>query len=169
MSKFSLTIAIAIVLATFALTGCTTVLRSSSQVEITVSRGPCFGYCPVYEIRTIGLDHVRFEGIRHTTSPGVTIKQVNRAAVADVVAQLATYRPRSGSSHFGCANEISDQAVYTITWQNPQGTNVQSLTFDSGCQSPEGRALRSVLDGLPARLDFEMESRQVTRAGTPRG
>lgn len=153
----------------FALTGCSTVPLATPQVRLTVARGPCFGFCPVYEIRTIGPDRVEFSGIRHTAVLGQITKRVSREAVAETTGRLEAYRPTSTSSHFPCSNEVSDQALYTISWQ-AAGTAVASqLTFNSGCQTTEGRALKAILDDLPRKLDLETETRQITRPGTSRG
>lgn len=151
------------------LAGCATISESRSETALRIARGPCFGFCPVYDIATAGRDHVRFQGIRHTAVLGETVKPVGRAAVAGLVERLAPYRPRSGSPDFVCPQETSDQAEYTIIWQTPGSADRAALTFNSGCQSANGRALKSILEGAPAQLGFEEESRQVTRPGSPRG
>lgn len=160
--------AVALILAP-ALGGCVSLSQVREPVRIAISRGPCFGFCPVYEILTEDQGEVRFQGIRHTAFLGTKTKFVGADAIAGVATQLDPFRPRQGSSDFACPTAVSDQATYTIRWLDPQSRPVAALSFNSGCQSVEGAALRSLLESIPRRLDLAEEAGQMTRPNASRG
>ena len=162
----SITLATAALVA--ALSGCATAPSVARSDEIKIERGGCFGFCPVYRLE-VDRNIVRFKGLRHTGLLGDTAKPANAATVTAIKAQLAPYRPSAGSAVFACTDASSDQATYTITWENLGGGDRPSLTFDSGCQAAEARTLRAILEAIPSRLNLEQESRQVTRPGAARG
>lgn len=147
---------------------CATVPVATPTEQITVSRGPCFGFCPVYEIQLLGPATVGFHGIRHTAFVGQKQDAASRDAVAAVATQLAPYRPTSGARAFDCPSAVTDQATFTIRWQRP-GSDPVSLTFDGGCRSAESDRLRAILDAVPAQLGLADEAAQLTRPGSSRG
>lgn len=147
---------------------CSTIPAPVTPEQISISRGPCFGFCPVYDIQLIGDGKVGFTGVRHTAFVGTKQEAADPDVIASIIGQLAAYRPTDGSRAFECEQAVSDQAAYTIRWQKP-GSSPVSLTFDGGCRSPQGAALRSILDAIPAQVGMADEAAQVTRPGASRG
>ncbi|MBX7489831.1 hypothetical protein K3177_15085 [Qipengyuania sp. GH25] len=131
-----------------------------------MTAGPCFGFCPVYELSLFPDDMARFTGIRHTQLIGTAKHRVSRIEAERIRSALKPFEPASDRT-FPCANARTDATDYTITWQTEDDEH--TLVFDSGCADPEARSLNELLQGLPASLGFLEEGRQVIREGATRG
>lgn len=143
---------------------------SSSPVEaVTVSVGPCFGFCPVYDM-TVGSDGVvSFVGKRHTAVLGERRRKVGSGAYRALAQELAAFRPASGTEErVQCDAEISDTSAYTVRWQRSDG-DATVATSQSHCRSGPAARLDAILRGLPGRLGVGEWARQTTRPGEPRG
>jgi hypothetical protein len=148
------------------LASCSHAVRFSEE-WITVERGPCFGFCPVYKVGLASSGEVTFEGVRHTAFIGTKQVQVSPSTAARVESKLAPYKPVGGQDKFECNEAVSDQPTFTVRWH--QDGNPRVLAFDSGCRSPEAEKLRLVLEELPSDLRLGEDAKQITRPGVPRG
>jgi hypothetical protein len=151
------------------LTGCATRLAPVEAETLTISRGACFGFCPVYRISATSSGIVEFTGVRHTAYLGNKQVQIGRDVVARLLAQLAPFRPTAATLPFQCEATVSDQSDYEVTWTAGTKPQPNSLTFNSGCHSVEGLKLRSILESAPAVLGVGDEAKQLTRPGASRG
>lgn len=158
-----------------ALTGCAmgsgpkSPSASHAGEVIEISVGPCFGFCPVYEVR-VGADGlVVFDGERHTAIVGERRRSAGPQAYRALADDLAPFRPAPGTEGVvACEAAISDTSSYTITWTDAAGGKTVA-THRSGCTGGPGHALDQVLHDLPTRLGISDWARQVTRPGASRG
>ena len=136
---------------------------------IAISVGPCFGFCPVYNVGIVPKGKITFEGLRHTVVLGERQREAGAAAYRALSADLAPYRPQTGTSTaVECEAAISDTSTYTITWTDPHG-NQTVARHHRGCSSGPGRALDGLLDSMPSRLGITDWAKQITRPGESRG
>jgi hypothetical protein len=163
--------------AVLALGACTTTSAEPSlapvpeagNASILVSVGPCFGFCPVYDVAVASGDTVIFAGKRHTALLGDRSRQAPADTYRKVAADLAPFRPATGSeAEVPCDSQISDTSVYTITWVDPDGQRTVAR-HQSRCSGGPGRALDTLLGSLPARLGIADWAKQTTRNGASRG
>ena len=152
------------------LTGCTTLAAPAlpaSPDRLSIARNGCFGFCPVYLIRTLGSSEAEFSGIRHTKTLGTIKRSVSPSGLALLRHDLETYRPAEDAI-FVCENTASDQSSYEVTWTQT-GKKTVTLRFDSGCTTPAGARLKAILLSAPERLGFAADAAQITRPGASRG
>jgi len=162
--------------ATLALGACATTTQppltevpAAGNASILVSVGPCFGFCPVYDVAIASGDTVIFAGKRHTAVLGDRSRQAPADTYRTIAGELAPFRPATGTeAEVPCDVQITDTSVYTITWIDPDGERT-TARHQSRCRGGPGRALDGVLSGLPQRLGIEDWAKQTTRDGASRG
>lgn len=143
--------------------------QSASAETVSVSVGPCFGFCPVYDVRIAPDGSVVFTGDRHTSVLGERRRSAGASTYSSVVRDLAPFRPATGTEvAVACEAAISDTSSYTVTWTDAAGRRTVA-THRSGCTGGPGHQLDAVLRGLPERLGVVDWARQVTRPGASRG
>lgn len=159
-----------------ALGGCATVAPGSAPVagaapptSIAISVGPCFGFCPVYDVKLAADGAVSFTGVRHTAVLGSRERRATPETYRAVVTDLAPFRPSEGTTAaVPCATAISDMATYTITWTDAGGRQTVA-THKGGCRDGAGHDLDVILHALPERVGIEAWMHQTTRPGVLRG
>lgn len=136
---------------------------------VSVSVGPCFGFCPVYGIAFDTEGTVRFSGIRHTAVLGERERKGDPAALRALDTELRRFRPAVGTSAIvECTMAVSDTSSYTIIWSEPGGRQT-TATSQNGCAAGPGRDLDAILKNLPQLVGVADWARQPTRTGEPRG
>lgn len=141
---------------------------SREQESIAVSVGPCFGFCPVYDVtlRSDGL--VSFTGTRHTAVLGKRTRRGAPSLYGDLKTELAPFRPADGeTATIACAAAISDTSTYTITWTDGAGRRTAAI-LKSRCPAGPGHELDAILGRLPQKLRIDAWTKQTTRTGTSR-
>lgn len=112
---------------------------------ITLSRGPCFGFCPVYQVSVSPGGRVDFEGIRHTSVIGPRSRSAGKDAYRKVRHSLAELRPETGTSHeFPCPAGHTDTSLLTFEWVSPHGQRT-IFRYRMGCPSPHGVRIEKLL------------------------
>jgi len=136
---------------------------------IAISVGPCFGFCPVYDVSFTPAGVVTFDGKRHTEVLGERSRAGGKGAYRALAAALAPYRPADGTTaRVECSAAISDTSSFTITWTASSGRQTVA-THQRGCRSGPGQELDRVLEDLPSKLGIADWAKQVTRPGASRG
>lgn len=168
----------AIVLGTGLLLCCTPRMQPGAQQpplsvrpgeEIRLSRGPCFGFCPVYTLAVTPAGRVDFEGKRHTAVLGPRSHSVGRGVYREVRRALAPLRPATGSQREApCPAAATDMAVLTIEWIAADGTRT-ALTHRMGCRDPAGAAIERTVEDQLRRLEVDAWAAQKTWPGDTRG
>lgn len=165
----------AIALGTGLLSCCTPRVQSGAlptpaKEEIRLSRGPCFGFCPVYTLAVTPAGRVDFKGERHTVVLGPRSHTVGRAGYEDVRRALAPMRPATGSeTAFACASEMpTDTASLTIEWIEADGGRT-ALTYRLGCRDEAGAAIERTVEEQLRRLEADTWATQKTWPGDTRG
>ena len=135
---------------------------------LTVSVGPCFGFCPVFtaEFRSDG--HVLFEGLRHTAELGQHERRITPAMFRMIATELRPGRFGSGGPDEHCDTQLSDQSEIAVTWSSPSGGTARTV-HSRGCRSAPGAAFEAAVAHVLNRTGIDQLARQVTRPGTPRG
>lgn len=161
-------------LALFALGACaaTSAPLSSAPAAaetIAIATGPCFGFCPIYEVAVTPAGAVRFTGERHTAVLGERERQADADTYRALARDLQPFRPAAGTeAHVPCTADIADTPSFIITWTSPDGRRT-TARHQGGCPGGPGQALDAVLEQVPARLGITDWASQVTRPGTSRG
>jgi hypothetical protein len=141
----------------------------ASVAAITVSVGPCFGFCPVYDVTVSEKGDVHFSGKRHTAFVGDRDRTGGAAVYGALARDLATFRPADGTTaQVECTAAISDTSSYTIIWTAADG-RMTVATHQRGCIGGPGKALDGVLAKLPGDLGIADWAKQTTRPGLSRG
>lgn len=141
----------------------------ASVAAITVSVGPCFGFCPVYDVTVSERGDVHFSGKRHTAIVGDRDRTAGAAVYGAFARDLAPFRPADGTTaRIECTAAISDTSSYTITWTAADGRKTVA-THQRGCIGGPGKALDGVLAKLPVTLGVADWAKQTTRPGLSRG
>lgn len=136
---------------------------------IAISVGPCFGFCPVYEVAITPAGAVRFTGERHTAVLGSRERQADADIYRTLARELQPFRPAAGTeAHVPCTANVADTPSYRISWTTPDGRRTVA-THQGGCPGGPGQALDAVLERMPARLGITDWTSQVTRPGVSRG
>jgi Domain of unknown function (DUF6438) len=137
--------------------------------SLTVSTGPCFGYCPIYDLTVNSEGVVKFHGERHTMLLGDRELHLSPAKYKEATTLLEPFRPADTLiSQTKCDDTITDGQTYEITWTNAAGQK-KILRHNRGCLSAQNEKLNQALDRLPALLGVEDLSKQITRPGVSRG
>ncbi|EIN02180.1 hypothetical protein WQE_05077 [Paraburkholderia hospita] len=165
MSLLALTAGISIVLM---LSSCAS-YKTEGVESITVSTGPCFGFCPIYDVTVNADGIVKFHGERHTMLLGDRELRQSPSKYKEAAALLEPFRPADESvSRTKCDDMITDGQTYEITWTSVTGQK-KILRHDRGCLSAQNEKLNQTLDQLPALLGVEDLAKQITRPGVSRG
>ncbi|QNE31595.1 hypothetical protein F1C10_06395 [Sphingomonas sp. NBWT7] len=136
---------------------------------ITVSVGPCFGFCLVYTVSMAANGEVVFDDARHTAALGERRRKIDAAVYRAIAAELARFRPRAEEQReVACRVKVCDQASYDVTWTGAAGAR-HVIHAAGGCRDGEGAALEAVLRTLPKRLGIAEWAQQRTYPGTSRG
>jgi hypothetical protein len=167
---------IAILTSVIALGACagdrSSVLKSGAPNDreaVTVSVGPCFGFCPVYEVAIRSDGTIAFTGERHTAVLGDRTRHATREIYRSLITDLGRFRPADGeTARIACAAAISDTSTYTITWSDAAGVKTTAV-LASRCPSGPGHKLDAILGSLPQRLGIAAWTKQTTRPGASRG
>lgn len=142
---------------------------AAAEDQILVSVGPCFGFCPVYDVAIAPNGSVTFDGKRHTEVLGTRTRSAGKSAYDALARELAPYRPAAGATEkVPCESMISDTSTYSITWTDAAG-NKSVATHSRGCSGGPGQALDTLLATVPVRLGIDAWAKQVTRPGASRG
>jgi hypothetical protein len=141
----------------------------TSGETIGYSVGPCFGFCPVYEVEVTPAGHVAYSGTRNTAVIGTKAREAGTRGYRAIASVLAGYRPAEGTTaETQCEQRRTDQQHYVITWTKADGTKTV-LQHDKGCMSQKNEALNHALDALPAKLGIADWTQQKTLPGATRG
>jgi len=137
--------------------------------ELRLTRGPCFGFCPVYTVAVTPAGRVDFRGERHTTVLGPRSHSAGRAAYEEVRRALAPLRPASGREKvYPCSAAATDMSLITLEWISSGGQRT-ALTYRMGCRDEGGRKLEEAVDAALLRLGVRDWAAQKTLPGVPRG
>ncbi|PNU04423.1 DUF6438 domain-containing protein [Novosphingobium guangzhouense] len=137
--------------------------------ELRISRGPCFGFCPVYSVSVTPAGRVDFTGKRHTAVIGPRAHSISRATYEQVRRALAALRPHTGEqATHACSEAATDMSSITVEWIGADGART-SLTYNMGCRSPEGSAMARTVDEQLGRLGVTDWAAQKTWPGDSRG
>ncbi|WAC46785.1 DUF6438 domain-containing protein [Asticcacaulis sp. SL142] len=136
---------------------------------LSVSVGPCFGFCPVYKVSMTPQGLVSYDGERHTAVLGARTLDKGPRGYRAVSQKLSAFKPTRGqTADTQCEQRISDQQHYRIVWTAADGTETV-LQHDKGCRSPANDQLNKVLESLPQTLGISDWAKQETRPGVSRG
>ncbi len=137
--------------------------------EIRISRGPCFGFCPVYSLAVTPGGRVDFKGERHTAVLGARSRPAGREAYEHMRSALAPLRPRTGeAAEFACNVAVSDMSSLTLEWIAVDGTRT-ALAYGMGCRDPEGAAIVHTVEEQLHLLGADEWAAQKTWPGDTRG
>jgi hypothetical protein len=132
---------------------------------IAVSVGPCFGFCPVYDVAISPNGDLHFSGKRNTAEIGDRDRRAGIRVYREIVRDLAAFRPADGTTErVECDAAISDTSPYTITWTAADGRRTVA-THQLGCAGGPGKALDAVLATLSERLGVDRRGKRTPVAG----
>lgn len=142
--------------------------RSQGE-SISVSFGPCYGYCPVYDVRIGSNGSVSFHGERHTAVLGDRTVRKSANTYRKAACLLASFRPSAGTTaDTQCDDRATDHPHYRIVWKDANGQEAV-LLHDRGCRSSANTRLNTAIDQLPNLLGVSRYAKETQRPGTSRG
>ncbi len=100
---------------------------STPQIaSVRMMRGGCFGKCPVYDIELLADGHARYYGRVFVPKTGIYEKQLDRAAVGEILQSLRAARPDTMQD--GYERRIADlpSINYVIFYTNKTAKNIQN-------------------------------------------
>lgn len=163
---------IALLSTTLPLSACVTSSEPAVPIAtetIAISVGPCFGFCPVYDVTAASNGKIRFVGQRNTAALGERTSEPGTGAFRSLEQDLAPFRPLSGTEMIvDCVAAVSDTSQFKVVWTDAAGRKTVA-TVQGGCPGGPGKTLVDLLRKLPARLGFAGWAEQTTRPGAPRG
>lgn len=158
--------------AAFFLASCTATAAQDSEASltgtITLSSGPCSGFCPVYRMVLSPDDFYRLDAEDNTMQPGKSrgALPVNSFRRADETLRQYQFDTMAAaydrSDQANCPDYISDLPVIVIS--RVQEDQRKRVTFDTGCI---GMADRDRLDRLHERLREIFRVRELVAVGEP--
>ncbi len=133
----------------------------SAITTIRLSRGPCFGTCPIYQV-TLGADGTAtWNGERF-------VKRIGRyrgEAEVNEVARLLAFVERAG--FFGWDDEyvsnVTDTPDYILTVESNRGT--KSVRQNASEEPPDFWVIAALVDGLAERIDWQPAETSAARPG----
>ena len=168
-TTFQFTALAAMIVIASAMSASSSAAETARGDSIFVSLGPCFGYCPVYDVQ-IGSDgSVSFHGERHTAVLGDRTVRKSASTYRRASRLLATFRPTAGTTaDTQCDDRVTDHPHYRIVWRDSNGQETV-LQHDRGCLSPANARLNAAIDQLPSLLGVGRFAKETRRPGTSRG
>ncbi|MEZ5956613.1 MAG: DUF6438 domain-containing protein [Hyphomonadaceae bacterium] len=151
----------------FAMTACAPVEAPAepvtmSNVEIRLTRGVCFGYCPDYTVTINGEGQVRYEGRRFVNVVGERRATISREDVARLVARF----DEIGFSNLRDAYraEVSDLPTYTVRLTRNGQTKTVVDYGGTGAGMPQSvRELQTEIDRVAGTAQWVLRDGQPVR------
>lgn len=113
---------------------------------ITVSVGPCFGQCPIYDFAISSNGHVQFRSWNFEGPPNPKSRWVGADRYEAVASALAAYRPPASLPD--CSESWTDAQTIDIVWTDRSG-RAATLSHYTGDTCPDSEALSQVIETLP--------------------
>lgn len=113
--------------------------------QITLARAPCYGTCPVYELRVYTDGTVEYDGKAHVAQTGGARASVDPEAVQALVAEFqragfGDFAERYTFGETACGWYASDLPVLTLTLRGEGVT--KRVELDPGCADAPPAVLR---------------------------
>ncbi|PJG47084.1 hypothetical protein CAF53_01665 [Sphingobium sp. LB126] len=141
----------------------------TSRESVSVSFEPCYGFCPVYDLKIQADGTVLFHGERHTAVLGDRSVRKTPATYRRVLRSLASFRPANGTTaDTKCVDRVTDHPHFRIVWKESNGRETV-LRHDTGCFSPTNKRLNAAVDHLPGLLGVAGYAKQTQSPGVSRG
>ncbi|MEE4451147.1 DUF6438 domain-containing protein [Novosphingobium resinovorum] len=137
--------------------------------EIRISRGPCFGFCPIYTVAVTPGGLVGFSGKRHTAVIGERARAAGPAGYEGLRKALAPLRPDTGTERaLPCTLQATDMSQFTAEWVAADGTRT-ALTWNLGCRGKAATRLGRTVEEQLRQLGVDGWAAQKTWPGDTRG
>ncbi len=154
-------------LGVFVLTSCAPVetpaeTPAMSNVEIRLTRGVCFGFCPDYTVTINGEGQVRYEGRRFVNVVGERTAAIPREDVARLVARFDEIGfDRLGDAYRG---QMTDLPTYTVSLtRNGQTKTVVDYAGTSAGMPQAVRDLETEIDRVAGTAQWVLRDGQPVR------
>jgi len=133
-----------------------------SQVEIRLSRGPCYGTCPVYTVTLTGEGQVRYEGRQFVNVVGERTATIPREDVARLVARFDEIGfDRLQDAYRG---QMTDLPTYTVSLiRNGQTKTVVDYAGTSVGMPQAVRDLEAEIDRVAGTAQWVLRDGQPVR------
>lgn len=127
----------------------------SGSDYVKVSRTPCFGACPVFDITLYGDGRLQFHGTRFTKVTGQSTRHTSGGRFLEALSALEMRGVRDLQSNYGrdaCKTWATDHPSVTIEVRSKQLT--KTINWYTGCRGLKDRAkLESLVGELEQILD----------------
>ncbi len=95
---------------------CVTARPAAPLPLASLSRGPCFGRCPEYQVEVFSDGRVRFEGRRHVATVGEAVGQLDAAQLSALEARFEAARFTDFAGRYERA-DTTDLPVVVLAYQ----------------------------------------------------
>lgn len=101
--------------------------KSLPQItSVRMGRGACFGKCPVYDLELFQDGRARYYGRMFVEKEGIYEKQLDKAAVSEVLQSLSAARPDTMQKEYERAIADLPSINYTISYTDGKAKNIQN-------------------------------------------
>lgn len=133
-----------------------------SNVEIRLTRGVCFGFCPAYTVTISGEGQVRYEGRRFVNVVGERTSTIPREDVAHLVARFDEIGFNNLRDDYRA--QVSDLPTYTVSITRNGQTKSVIDYGGPGVGMPESvRALQAEIDRVAGTAQWVLRDGQPVR------
>jgi hypothetical protein len=133
-----------------------------SNVEIRLTRGVCYGFCPDYTVTINGEGQVRYEGRRFVNAVGERTATIPREDVARLLARFDEIGFNNLRDAYRA--EVSDLPTYTVALTRNGQTKTVVDYGGPGVGMPESvRALQTEIDRVAGTAQWVLRDGQPVR------
>jgi len=133
-----------------------------APVEITLSRGVCFGFCPDYTVTITGDGHVRYDGRRFVNALGQRTAEIPAADVERLLARFDAVRFESLRDAYRA--NVTDLPTFTIRLTRNGRTKTVVDYGGTSAGMPEAvRDLQDEIDRMAGTAQWVLRDGQPVR------
>ena len=103
---------------------------TTQQVSaVKMSRGACFGRCPVYDLEVYNSGLIRYTGRRFVKQEGVYEKMFDKAQVSNFLQRLSQARPDTMQNSYAVTISDLPSVHYVVYYADGKAKNIDNAHF----------------------------------------
>ncbi len=110
-------------------TGASTAMVAPTVTGVKMSRGVCYGTCPVYDVEVMQNGMVRYTGRRFVKSEGIYEKTMNPASVNTLLQQFTGARTDTMQNEYRQLVTDLPSITYELSYSNGTQKTIQNANY----------------------------------------
>ncbi|RYD51699.1 MAG: hypothetical protein EOP52_05815 [Sphingobacteriales bacterium] len=110
-------------------TSTSTAIAAPKVNSVKMSRGVCYGRCPVYDVEVMQTGMVRYTGRRFVKSEGIYEKTFNTASVATLLQQFTEARTDTMQNEYRQLVTDLPSITYELSYNNGTQKTIQNANY----------------------------------------